>query len=40
MHLLALGNTLEAQRVLRRACAVHSTPEVRALLTIVTTAGP
>ena len=40
MHLLALGNTLEAQRRLRRACAVHSTPEVRALLMIVTTAGP
>jgi hypothetical protein len=40
MHLLALGNTLEAQRLLRRARAIHSTPEVRALLTIVTTAGP
>ena len=40
MHLLTLGNTLEAQRLLRRACAVHSTPEVRALLTIVTTARP
>jgi len=40
MHLLALGNTVEAQRLLRRACVVHATPEVRALLVIVTTAGP
>lgn len=40
MHLLALGHTVEAQRLLRRACVVHATPEVRALLVIVTTAGP
>jgi len=40
MHLLALGNTVEAQRLLRRACVVHATPEVRALLVIVTTAVP
>ena len=38
--LLALGNTVEAQRLLRRACVVHATPEVRALSMIVTTAGP
>jgi hypothetical protein len=40
MHLLALGNTVEAQRLLRRACVVHATAEVRALSMIVTTAGP
>jgi hypothetical protein len=40
MHLLALGKVVEAQRLLRRACVVHATPEVRALSTIVTTAGP
>jgi hypothetical protein len=31
MHLLALGNTLEAQRLLRRACAVHSNAAGRRL---------
>jgi hypothetical protein len=40
MHLLALGNTAEAMRLLRRARIVHATPEVRLLSMIVTTAGP
>ncbi len=40
MHLLALGNTAGARRLLRRACVVHTTPEVRLLSMIVTTAGP
>ena len=40
MHLLALGNGVEAKRLLRRACVVHATPEVRFLSMIVKTAGP
>jgi hypothetical protein len=40
MHLLALGNTAKAMRLLRRARVVHATPEVRLLSTMVTTAGP
>jgi len=40
MHLLALGNTAAAMRVLRRARVVHTTPEVRLLSTMVTTATP
>lgn len=39
MHLLALGNTATAMRVLRRARVVHATPEVRLLSTMVTTAA-
>ena len=38
MHLLALGNTAKAMRLLRRACIVHATPEVRLLSAMVTTA--
>jgi hypothetical protein len=40
MHLLALGNTATAMRLLRRARVVHATPEVRLLSTMVTTADP
>ena len=40
MHLLALGNGVEAKRLLRRARVVHATPEVRFLSMIVKTAGP
>ena len=40
MHLLALGNGVEAKRLLRRACVVHATPEVRFLSMIVKPAGP
>ncbi len=40
MHLLALGNTAAALRLLRRARVVHATPEVRLLSTMVTTAAP
>jgi hypothetical protein len=40
MHLLALGNTAAALRLLRRARVVHATPEVRLLSTMVTTADP
>jgi predicted amidophosphoribosyltransferase len=40
MHLLALGNTAGAMRLLRRACVVHATQEVRLLSMIVTKAGP
>jgi hypothetical protein len=40
MHLLALGNTVEAQRLLRRACVVHATPEVRALKNAAPTPRP
>jgi predicted amidophosphoribosyltransferase len=32
MHRLALGDTLEAARLLRRACATQATPELRILL--------
>jgi hypothetical protein len=39
MHLLALGNTAPAMRLLRRARIVHATPEVRLLSTMVTTAA-
>ena len=39
MHLLALGNAIEAKRLLRRARVVHATTEVRFLSMIVTTAG-
>jgi hypothetical protein len=39
MHLLALGNTDAAMRLLRRAHVVHATHEVRLLSTIVTTAA-
>jgi hypothetical protein len=35
MHLLALGNTAKAMRLLRRACIVHATPEVRLLSAMV-----
>jgi hypothetical protein len=38
MHLLALGNTAAALRLLRRARVVHATPEVRLLSTMVRTA--
>jgi predicted amidophosphoribosyltransferase len=31
MHALALGNTAEALRLLRRAQVVHATPEIRLL---------
>jgi hypothetical protein len=40
MHLLALGNTAGAMRLLRRACVVHATQEVRLLSMTVTKAGP
>jgi hypothetical protein len=40
MHLLALGNTAGAMSLLRRACVVHATQEVRLLSMIVTKAGP
>lgn len=40
MHLLALGDTAAALRLLRRARVVHATPEVRLLSTMVTTGGP
>jgi hypothetical protein len=39
MHLLAVGNTAAAMRLLRRAHVVHATAEVRLLSTIVTTAA-
>lgn len=39
MHLLALGHTAAAMRLLHRACVVHATPEVRLLSTMVTTAA-
>jgi hypothetical protein len=39
MHLLALGNPAAAMRLLRRAHAIHATPEVRLLSAIVTTAA-
>lgn len=32
MHRLASGDTAEALRLLRRACATHATPELRVLL--------
>jgi hypothetical protein len=35
MHLLALGDIAGALRLLRRACVVHATPEVRFLSTVV-----
>ena len=38
MHLLALGNKAKALRLLRRACIVHATPEVRLLSTMLATA--
>jgi len=40
MHLLALGNTVEAQRLLRRACVVDATPEVRLPSTVRRTGSP
>jgi predicted amidophosphoribosyltransferase len=40
MHLLALGDTAAAMRLLRRARIVHATPEVRLLSTMVPTAAP
>jgi hypothetical protein len=40
MHLLALGNTAGAVSLLRRACVVHATQEVRLLSMIVTRTGP
>jgi len=40
MHLLALGDTLGAMRLLRRACVVHATPEVRLLSRMVAAASP
>jgi hypothetical protein len=40
MHLLALGNTVAAMRLLRRAHVVHATPEVRLLSRMVATADP
>jgi hypothetical protein len=39
MHLLALGDTAAAMRLLRRAHVVHATPEVRLLSTMATTVG-
>jgi hypothetical protein len=39
MHLLALGNTAAAMGLLRRACVVHATQEVRLLSMIVTRAA-
>jgi hypothetical protein len=36
MHLLALGNTAVAARLLRRARVVHATPEVRLLWRMAT----
>ncbi len=39
MHFLALGDAAAAMRLLRRACVVHATPEMRLLSRIVTTAG-
>lgn len=35
MHSLALGNTTDAQRLLRRALDLHATPETRALWQLV-----
>jgi hypothetical protein len=40
MHLLALGDTAAAMRLLRRARIVHAVPEVRLLSTMATTAVP
>jgi predicted amidophosphoribosyltransferase len=40
MHLLALGDTAAAMRLLRRARVFHMTPEVRLLSTMVATAAP
>jgi len=40
MHLLALGNTAAALRLLRRARVVHATPEVRLLSAMVATGRP
>lgn len=39
IHLLALGNTAAAMRLLRRARVIHATREVRLLLAIGTTAA-
>jgi hypothetical protein len=39
MHLLALGDTAAAMRLLRRARVVHATPELRLLSTVVTAAA-
>jgi hypothetical protein len=39
MHLLALGDTAAAMRLLRRANVVHATHEVRLLSTMVTNAA-
>jgi hypothetical protein len=39
MHLLALGDTAGALPLLRRACVVHATPELRLLSMIVAAAG-
>jgi hypothetical protein len=39
MHLLALGDTAAAMRLLRRARVVHATPEVWLLSTMVTMAA-
>jgi hypothetical protein len=39
MHLLALGDTATALRLLRRARVIHATPEVRLLSTLVTAAA-
>jgi hypothetical protein len=39
MHLMALGNTAAAMRLLRRAGVVHATHEVRLLSTMVATAA-
>ncbi len=38
MHLLALGKTAAALRLLRRARVVHATPEMRLLSRMATTA--
>jgi hypothetical protein len=40
MHLLALGDTAAARRLLRRARVVHMTPEVRLLSTMAAMADP
>jgi len=39
MHLLALGDTAAAMRLLHRARVVHATPEARLLSTLVPAAG-
>jgi hypothetical protein len=40
MHALSLDDVMSARRLLRRALAVHSTPQVRALWRLATAASP